>query len=160
MGRPFNVTTTTIAEYMAAHTSRTTTCWIWTGSLTVHGYGRLQLNGVTVRAHRTAYELAFGPLGKGTANGINVCHHCDNRRCVRPDHLFLGTHSDNMADAARKGRRRGEKNSRALLQPHAVLEIRAAYATGHHRQIDLGKQFGVSQLTISNIVTRKTWRHI
>lgn len=78
-------------------------CWMWTGSKTPRGYGRL-----TVRqqgseyAHRFSFRLHGGALG----TGVECCHSCDNPSCVRPDHLFAGTHSDNMRDASRKGRTR------------------------------------------------------
>lgn len=71
-------------------------CWIWMGSLGTNGYG--QFGGK--RAHRIAYETANGPLPAG----LYVCHRCDNPRCVRPEHLFLGTQRDNIHDAMRKGR--------------------------------------------------------
>ena len=81
---------------------KTDSCWEWTGAQFANGYGAFQVNGKTVRAHRFAWELAHGPIPEG----IRVLHHCDNRLCCRPDHLFLGTDADNAADKIAKGRDR------------------------------------------------------
>ncbi len=83
-----------------------TKCWIWESAISSAGYGRMALNGKSVYAHRYSWELHNGTIPEG----LHVCHHCDTPACVNPDHLFLGTHKDNMHDAIRKGRLNPSKN--------------------------------------------------
>jgi hypothetical protein len=86
-----------LIERFWSKVDKTENCWEWTGALTPNGYGRLAHEG----AHRVAYRLTYGDFDQG----LFVCHRCDNPKCVRPDHLFLGTQFDNMRDCSTKGRR-------------------------------------------------------
>lgn len=79
---------------------KTESCWLWTGARTVAGYGTIGRNKSMHMATRMLWGILNGPIPAG----LFLCHHCDNPPCIRPDHLFLGTHADNMADMVRKGR--------------------------------------------------------
>jgi hypothetical protein len=109
-------------------------CWNWTACKSPDsGYGEFRLRGKSWYAHRAAYDLFRGPL----VDGMFVCHSCDNRACVNPAHLFLGTHADNMADMVAKGR---SKRSSVLTEDQ-VRAIRSSSRTTR----DLAREFGVSQ---------------
>lgn len=118
------------------------------------GYGRFSERG----AHRVAYELTYGLIPAG----LHVCHRCDNRRCVNPGHLWLGTNADNMADRNTKGRQsrqgapRGAANGRATVSDEVVLEARRLYSLGGTSQRELARLFGVSQMTVNYWVRGRT----
>lgn len=118
-------------------------CWRWRGKLDPHtGYGSINTGGrISENAHRLSYRLFVGPI----APGLHVCHRCDNRACVNPDHLFLGTHQDNMADMVAKGRSNAnERNPMAKVTDDQVREIRAARARGVPG-IELARQYGIAR---------------
>ena len=96
-----------------AKVQKTDGCWLWTGGLKVAGYGGFYTDrrGRSVLAHRVAWELTNGPIPEG----LDCLHTCDTPSCVRPDHLFLGTHADNMQDAARKGKFQWAERRQARL---------------------------------------------
>lgn len=137
---------------------KTDGCWNWTGSHNGQGYGTVFSDSHRkTYVHRLAYELWLGKI----PSGMCVCHHCDNSRCVRPDHLFLGTAKDNMADCAKKGRSAfGEKNGHAILTSDHVLQIKRIYSEGGITQQALGLQFGVSREVIGNVVRGRNWLRV
>jgi len=109
-----------------------------------------------ITAHRAAYIIAHGEI----PDGLFVLHKCDNPLCVNPEHLFLGTHQDNMRDMMEKGRNRpGEKCPHAKLNEAQVLEIRRRWGNGE-KIVRLSEEFGVANETVWYIVHRKNWRHI
>lgn len=138
-----------------------TSCWPWIAGKDKGGYGQIWVSEKIrrARANRVAWFLMARKWPKKC-----VLHKCDNPACVRPFHLFLGTHKDNADDRARKGRsarnvnpQPGEKNGNAKLNSSQVLEIRSRYAAGE-KQVPLAKEFGVSQVLISRIILGEAWK--
>lgn len=123
-----------------------TGCWIWTGAIDSRtGYAIFAPSGAhAARASHFAFALRFG---RRPSKGLDCCHTCDHRFCVSPDHLFEGTRSDNMRDAARKGR---VVIGNAKLTLAQAAEIRCRAAAGE-RTKDLAREFGVAAPTISNV---------
>lgn len=139
---------------------KTKTCWLWRGHINNrNSYGYISVNGrkgSNVRVHRFSYALHYRPL----RTTENVCHTCDVRHCVRPDHLFLGSYTDNMQDAATKGRMaRGERHHNTKLTTVDVLAIRRQHAEGMS-QLALASKYATSGVTIGRIVRRRVWKHV
>ena len=133
-------------------------CWIWKASLDGSGYGWFSDKSKMIRAHRTSWRLVRGAI----PDSLQVLHHCDNRRCVNPNHLFLGTNADNISDRMSKGRKSGAagtKNGRAKLSVDDVHGIRKRLISGD-RQIDIAKDYGVSQGSISWISRGQHWNAV
>ena len=125
-------------------------CWIWRGASKGNGYGHLNVDGKNITAHRLAYQLFVGVI----ADGMDVCHTCDNRQCVNPDHLFLGTRKENMNDAMQKGRTDGGKKK--LLRECDIQEIRQRIAAGIPSQI-IAKKFNITIHRLNGIKSGRTY---
>lgn len=139
-------------------------CWEWTGRPTKAGYADIRVGGRKVLVHRLSYLLHNGTLDPD----LDVLHRCDNRLCVRPDHLFVGTQADNVRDMLNKGRHNWQPNSGkrpfgehhwcAKLTEQQVREIRQ---TGNAlTQSGLALQFGVTRATIGKILRGNIWREV
>ena len=136
-------------------TSTPNNCWTWTASRSKDGYGLFYFPGGG-RAHRFSYIISKGPISKG----LLVRHVCDNPSCVRPEHLELGTHKDNMQDKVSRNRSiKGTNNSNSKLNDNNIIEIRKLRNLGQTLQ-SLADQFNVSKPTIWHIVHHKKWTHI
>lgn len=137
-------------------------CWEWTAARTSRGYGQFRPGGLApmTPAHRLSYVDAFGPI----PDGLWVLHRCDNRRCVNPAHLFLGTPRDNVLDMWSKGRQNpgrqtGEGVGTSKLSEAEVVAIRRRYIAGVPRAA-IAAEFGISLLSLSDVTSGKTWRHL
>ena len=139
-------------------------CWEWIACVDTNGFGMIFIDGGPRAAHRISWEVFNGEIPKGYSyHGLCVCHKCDNPRCVNPDHLFLGTHTDNMKDMVKKGRSAnhdGEKNGRSKLTRENVLKIRELHATGNYTYKNLASIYGVDYSTIRNIVVKVLWSNV
>lgn len=131
-------------------------CWLWTRKLRVdNGYGTINIRGRHLFAHRLFYAKH-----RGSMKGLCVCHTCDNRACVNPDHMFLGTLAENLEDMTRKGRRPiGTTHVKSKLNPDLVREIRVKAAAGENMTA-WAREHGLSQGCVTDVVRGKTWRHV
>ena len=151
----------TLQDRFWAKVDKTGNCWEWMASKIPRGYGTIKIDGKVKRAHRVAWELCNGQIPEG----LHCLHSCDNTSCCNPDHLFLGTHQDNMTDMANKGRsknvpRRGEASNFSRINENVVRNIRRYYAAGAVTQQWLANVYGISRSNVGMIVTRKRWSHI
>ena len=143
-----------------ARVNKTDSCWEWTGVISRSGYGQVRFafisnSRIPQSTHRIAWQLVNGPI----PDGMDLCHTCDNRRCVRPDHLFLGTDLDNARDRDAKGRTArlaGARNARAKLTEQDVRSIRGSDSATKA----LARRFSVSPRLIRKIRARELWRHV
>lgn len=149
---------TATADRFWAKVDKSGECWTWTAYRMKTGYGRFGIGTSKVwQAHRFSALMAWGQISPGTL----VLHRCDNPACVRPEHLYEGNNSDNNADMVERNRfnlplLRGTNNNQSKLTEGDVREIRRRHELGETRT-SLGKAFGVSRQTASDIVDRKLW---
>lgn len=169
-----------------AKVDRSGECWVWLGARDARGYGRLRRRGRYVKAHRYVWTITNGEIPEG----LFACHHCDNPPCVRPDHLFLGTQSDNARDMVAKGRSasgalsgsytrpdrrpRGERHgthtrpdriARGERLPHTILSaedipVIRARLAAGERTGSIGHDYGVTGAAIRDIRRGRNWKHV
>jgi len=132
-------------------------CWNWLGYKDKDGYGTFNpTSKKLIKAHRFAYTLTYGEIKSGQC----ICHKCDNPPCCNPEHLFIGTFTDNDADRDKKGRQAyGERSGRTNFTTNDIIHIRKLRNNGMS-EADIAQLFGASQTGISSIVLRRTWKHI
>lgn len=130
-------------------------CWLWTAYITTQGYGSITVDKKPVKTHRLSFTIYKGEIPKG----MLVCHHCDVRSCVNPDHLFLGTHKDNSDDMIRKGRsvsNHGDKNGRAKITNNDFLNIKSLFKKGFSNS-QIAERYGLKTETVRRIRFGKLW---
>lgn len=136
---------------------KTDSCWNWKGGST-RGYGYIiVVDPIRIGAHRFSYILHKGKA----PSELLICHKCDNPSCVNPDHLFLGSYAENMADKASKGRsffKGAYLNSKLTVDQ--IREIRASYAPRKITQMMLAKRFGITRENVHYILKGKSWEHL
>lgn len=121
------------------------------------GYPRIEINGKKIGTHRLVWELAHGLI----PDGLHVLHHCDNPRCIRTSHLFLGTNNDNVQDKVRKNRQShldGERHPHAKLSHEKAARIRTQWVTGCFTRHQLADEYGVSPGLIGHVVKGRNWK--
>lgn len=148
-----------------SYVERADGCWLWRGPRMGNGYGEINRGRKVLLAHRVSYSKHVGPIPEG----MKVCHRCDTPACVRPDHLFLGSQADNLADMMAKGRHRpagaaGSKNKSAKLNESAVRAMRVEprlpgeRATAFYRRV--GAKYGVGRAGAHYVLAGGGWRHV
>lgn len=158
----------TLEERLLSHRIITESgCWEWDGYRNKGGYGWIQIGSRTTNTYRgiTVHRAAASVwLGLDLANPkIHACHHCDNRPCFNPAHLFLGTAADNIEDCRAKGRSRsspGEKNGIAKLTDGQVIQLRELKRVTGMVDSEIARNFGISQSMASRIIRGEAWKHV
>ena len=131
-------------------------CWVWMSTLDKLGRAVCNINYKVRRAHRCVWEVYVSPIPEGK----QCLHHCDNKYCVNPEHLYIGTHTDNMRDIWKRKPidRHGERAPKSKLKDSQVRYIR--WKKGAMTGKQLAQQFGITHQSVYDIWNRKTWTHI
>jgi hypothetical protein len=167
-----------LKQRLLSKIEKTETCWIWNAQTCKDGYGKVKIEGKTVRGHRAFYQTFVGPI----PDNLWVLHKCDNPSCVNPDHLFLGDVKDNVRDSIEKGRFnphfaspdckrywyepgyvKKEPEKKLGIQPSKLLreqveEIRKKYKPRVYTQKMLAEEYGVHRVTINDIFNGRSWK--
>lgn len=144
-------------EFWASCKEDESGCWIWQRGHQRKGYGAVKWHNYVTTAHRIAWMITHGDIPAG----MLVCHKCDVRNCVNPDHLFLGTPMDNTQDMISKGRMiAGEDVTHAKLTENDVRRIRGIHASGDVSVREIARRFPVCHQQISRIIRRTRWKHV
>lgn len=135
-------------------------CVEYSGTIESTGYGSLRFKGKRYKAHRAAYIAHKGQIPKG----LQVNHTCDNKKCINPDHLWVGTQKENMDDMKNKGRdnrigRKGSKSHMTKLTEDDVQLIRGKFINGASRA-ELSKEYKLSKTALRNILANESWQHV
>lgn len=130
--------THTLKTFLKRKKIKKSGCWDFTGSISAYGYGCIGYKGKVMQAHRLSWILHYGEI----SNGLLVCHKCDNRKCVNPDHLFLGTYKDNTNDMITKGRhvKRGQKKDLPLVGSN-TMDKRLTFTLDQIKQINIASAY-------------------
>ncbi len=139
-----------VEEKILARVASDGDCEIFTGGTMGRGYGTAAICGKSARVHRAVYEYRNGEIPEG----MMVCHSCDNRKCVKIDHLFLGTAKDNSRDMTEKRRQF------SILKESDVPEIRVMLSSGNYTQAEIGEIYGVGRAAIAHLKSGRTWSHV
>lgn len=134
-------------------------CWNWQDGKRPNGYGQFWKDGKSITAHRAAYELVYGLIPEGKW----ITHHCDNRLCCNPKHLYAGTATDNNRDTVNRNRtnpRRGSHCPTSKLSEDKVKIIRNAYIAGGITMQQLADQYKVTASVIHDVIHHKSWAHV
>lgn len=144
-----------ISEVLSNYTVSKSGCWNWNGVINADGYGMACYQGEQVRAHRLSL---LNHLGLESSE-LLALHHCDNRRCINPSHLYLGTNKDNSTDMSNRGRanpQRGEKSSLSKITDQQAIEI----FNDNRKHELIAIDYGIAKSTVSSIKTGRNWKSI